>query len=182
MNQRPASCVPAVFIGLLAAIFALHSTRPAAGECIERHPPAYGGHWYYHPDRATGRRCWHLVGEREPAAMAPQVEMPPPPQPDTVHLLSSFFSSLFAPAGPPPPPPDLRPAVAQSEPRREERVARRRRPAEARPAPEPRPAPEAKSAPEKPEPESKPRPKPPSPDQADRDALFREYLRWREQQ
>jgi hypothetical protein len=165
MDQRLTACVPAVSIGLFAAILALHSSPLlAATDCIEgpRHPPAPGGHWYYHVDRAAGGKCWHLG--REPAAIAPQVEAP---HPDTVQLLSSFLSSLFTPASTPQPDAvyrDLRPAVAQPEPRRDDRGPKRRRQAETKPAPEPKPKPSAAS------------------EQADRDALFREYLRWREQQ
>jgi hypothetical protein len=169
MDQRRTACLPAISIGLFAAILALHSSRLlAASDCVEepRHPPAQGGDWYYHADRATGGKCWHLG--REPAAIAPQVETAPqPPHPDTVQLLSWFLSSLFTPASTPQPDTinrDMRPAVAQPEPRRDDRGPKRRRQAEAKPAPEPKPASSASS------------------EQADRDALFREYLRWREQQ
>jgi len=46
-----------------------------------------GSHWYYHVDRATQQKCWHLVaaahkGEaRQDASAAPRAEAPPAPTP-----------------------------------------------------------------------------------------------------
>jgi hypothetical protein len=178
MYRGTASWVRAISIGCFAAILTLDSSRLlAASDCLEEpnRASAQGGHWYYRLDRATGRKCWHM--EAAPAAIPPQAEPAPPPspppQPDTARLpFSSFFSSLGSPfttASTPQPDPanrDARGPIAQPAPlpRVEDGAPKRRRPADAKPAPEPK---QKASL---------------SLDQADRDALFREYLRWREKQ
>jgi hypothetical protein len=176
MYRRTASCLRAVSLGLFAAILALDSSRLwAASDCLDEpnRASAQVGHWYYHLDRATGRKCWHLM-EAEPAPLPPQVQSAPPaPQPDTARLpFSSFFSSLgsgLTTASSPLPDTinrDPRAPIIQPEPppRGEDGAPRQRRHADAKPSPEPK---QKVSL---------------SLDQADRDALFREYLRWRERQ
>jgi hypothetical protein len=172
MYRRTTSCLRAVSIGLFAAILGLDSSRLfAASDCLEEpNRPSVQAHWYYHLDRATGRKCWHLM-EAEPAPVPPQVGTAPlPPQPDTAQLpFSSFFSSLgsgFTTASTPQPDVvnrDPRAPIAQPQPptQGEQGAPKRRRHADARPAPDPK---QKASLPL---------------GQADRDALFREYLRWR---
>jgi hypothetical protein len=96
----------------------------AADDCLAapNRPPATGGHWYYHLDRASDRKCWYLVEPAGPApvaqpplAQAPPEPTPPPAQPS----FGSFFSSLSAgftpPSNPPTPTGDGR--VVQPAPR-----------------------------------------------------------------
>jgi len=185
MNQRITSCVPAI-IGLFAAILAFHPTRLfAASDCIMLTHPAYQArHWHYHVDRS--RKCWHAAAEH--AAIPPQVE---PPQPDTARppfsSVSSFVSSIASvfTAAITPQPDTLNPdVIAQPESplrgdygapkwRRHAETRHQRRYAEAKFQ---RRHAEVKAPSE---PKSKPSH---SHDQADRDALFREYLHWQEQQ
>jgi hypothetical protein len=141
MYQRSASCVPAISIGLFAAILALDSSQLfAASDCIgvPHHWAAQGGHWYYHVNR--DRRCWYTAAHY--AAVAPQIEtVPPPSQPDTApppfHSFSSFFSSIvsaFTPASTPQPDTLNPDAIAQPEllPNGDDGAPKRRRHAEAK--------------------------------------------------
>lgn len=101
MGQRIFRFVPGVFAGLLAAValtVLLSSVVSAANECIAepKSKTTGGGHWYYRTDPDTNRRCWFLV---EPGSRTPQVEAPQPqPSPDATPqpTFSSFFSSLAA--------------------------------------------------------------------------------------
>jgi hypothetical protein len=65
MPQRVRSFVPGVLAGLVAASalsILPSSIAPAADECIAapNSPTPEGSHWYYHVDRATGRKCWRV--------------------------------------------------------------------------------------------------------------------------
>jgi hypothetical protein len=92
MSKRVMSC------GLLATVIMLgtNCAALAADDCLAgpSRPPAQGGHWYYRVDRINNRKCWYLV---EPAGQTPTAEAaepqpspPPAPQP----TFGSFFSSL----------------------------------------------------------------------------------------
>jgi hypothetical protein len=63
MSMRVLLCVPVISAGMVAAALTLDANAAlAAVECItepNREPPE-GGHWYYHVDRATDRKCWYL--------------------------------------------------------------------------------------------------------------------------
>jgi hypothetical protein len=184
------SCVLAVFVGLIM----LGGNRPvlAADDCLAgpSRPPAPGGHWYYHRDRASDRKCWYLV---EPAARAPTAEATqpapePPPQPVSQPGFGSFFSSLSA--GFPGPANGTQPVAStpdarspQAAPADDPRNAEAAPPHDLHPAH--RPAALAALAPK---PRQPTHARPPdeqaagTPDQAERDALFQEFLRWRERQ
>ncbi len=197
MSKCVVSCVPAVSAGLFVAVIVLGANRTAvaADDCLAGpdHPPAPGGHWYYHLDHASDRKCWYLVepAARAPAAEAMQPQSAPEPQPPAPQPgFGAFFSTLSAgfpgsTAAAQPPTPDARgPQTAPADdlknteaaPARDLHPARRpaalaalapkpHQPAHARPPAEH--ADERAAAP---------------PDQAERDALFREFLRWRERQ
>jgi hypothetical protein len=195
MSKRVNSCAKAASAGLLATLVML-GTNPAviaADDCLAGpdRPPAPGGHWYYRLDHAANRKCWYLVG---PAARTPAAEVPaPPPVSDAPPLptLGSLFSSLSAgfPGPATAPPPDTTtgdarvmqiarpddPRNDEAAPGRQPRVARHpvteaslipkpHRPARARPPAEPA---DEQAA---------------SPAQAERDALFQEFLKWRQRQ
>jgi hypothetical protein len=192
MWKRVISCVKAVTVGLLVML-GTNCAALAADDCLAGpdRPPALGGHWYYRLDQAANRKCWYLVG---PAARAPAAGVPAPPpvsEAPPLPTLGSFFSSLSAgfPGSPTAPQPDTTTGDARimqnarpDDPRideatlgRQPRVARRpvseaslvpkpHRPAHARPP--------AEHADEQAAP----------PSQAERDALFQEFLKWRQRQ
>ena len=193
MSKRVILPAPVVFIGLLATALMLGTNYAtlAGDDCLAgpNRPPAQGGHWYYRLDRAKNRQCWYLV---EPAAQAPtaeaaQLQRSADPTPQSP--FGAFFSSLSSgftgsTAGSQPDtagdprimqaahPDDLKTDGASPgrQPRRVRRsdsetalALKQHRPAHARPL--------AEHAEER------------APlDQAERDALFQEFLRWRESQ
>jgi hypothetical protein len=64
MLKRVTSLVPTVSATFLTAAIALSVNCPvlAGTECIEQpdRQPAEGAHWYYHYDSGKNRKCWHL--------------------------------------------------------------------------------------------------------------------------
>jgi hypothetical protein len=183
MSKRVISCIKVVSAGLIAMAIMLGSNRAArADDCLAApsRPPAPGGHWYYHLDHATDRKCWYLVEPRAPTAEAePQPASEPPPQPP----FGSFFSSLGFTGSTRQPDPTTGDARILQPVRPDERSddATGRQPRVARP-----PVTEAALV-QKPH---RPHVRPPvehdepaaSPTQAERDALFQEFLKWRERQ
>jgi hypothetical protein len=97
MPKRVTGLDQTVSAAFLAAVIALSINCPAlAGpECIEQptREPAEGSHWYYYSDSVKNRKCWYLgvVGAkaREPGG--------PPAQSNVVptQTLSSQLSSAF---------------------------------------------------------------------------------------
>jgi hypothetical protein len=192
MQKRMVSCVPAISVSVFAAMLALDPGGSlAAGNCVAQpdRAPAPGGHWYYHLDRTNNRKCWYLM---EPAGSPPPAEtLQPQSLPQAVQQPPSFsFFSLptsFAPVSLPASQPDSvirdargMPIAQPEEPNIDDAVRPKpRRHVDARPAPgaksdrqgSPRPGKELAD-----QPHSTP------PDQAERDALFQEFLRWRERQ
>lgn len=78
---------PAVFASLLATVIALSTlwsrAMLAASDCITepKLQAAQDGHWYYHLDPANHRKCWYVS---QPAVKVPQaasLEARSPPQP-----------------------------------------------------------------------------------------------------
>ena len=68
------SSIKTVCAGLFVAAVIL-STSPvvrAADDCLKgpNRQPGLRGHWYFHGDRATDRKCSHLVEATERAAAA----------------------------------------------------------------------------------------------------------------
>jgi hypothetical protein len=190
MSRRVISYAQAVAAGLFTLIaFSTNSTL--AGDCLvqpNRHL-APSGHWYYRVDRVNDRKCWYL-GEpttRMPQAQAPEAQ--PAPDATLRPTLSSFFSSLSAgftaakPAG-------AQQDGANSDPRRIHtrpddlkngdvsqvkgaRIARH---------PDPT-APTSKLNRQSPTgPYVEQTNQPTQLDQANRDALFQEFLQWKAQQ
>jgi hypothetical protein len=192
MSKRVILCVPTVAVGLFATAIMLGTNYAAhaAGDCLAgpSRPPAQGGHWYYRFDQANNRKCWYLV---EPAAPMPTAQAPEPqpspdptPQPTPQPTLSSFFSSLTA--GFPGPPSGAQPDASTGDARivqtphsddlknneagsgRQPRMvlaSKQHRPAHLRPAAE-----HTDEQPAQPH------------NQAERDTLFQEFLRWKDRQ
>jgi hypothetical protein len=191
MSKQVTSYVLAVFVGLI--ILGSNRAALAADDCLAgpNRSPAPGGHWYYHRDRASDRKCWYLV---EPAARTPTADAmqpQPAPEPSPQPGFGSFFSSLSAgfPGSangtqPVAPAPDAR--SPQAAPADDLRYA------DTAPARDLRPARRPAAVAALPKPHQPTHPRPPAepadehaaapPDQAERDALFQEYLRWRERQ
>jgi hypothetical protein len=174
-----------ISVGVLAAATMLgtsHATL-AADDCLTgpTRAPAPGGHWYYHLDRASDRKCWYLVEPPSPAplAQAPQLQFAPEPAAQPAQPgLGSFFSALGFPTTPQPnttgdariaqpaPADDLK--NGEAPPARQSRVtlaSKPRRLVHLRP-----PAEHIEDRPAAPL------------NQAERDALFEEFLKWRERQ
>lgn len=198
-------CTRALCVGGLAALSVLGGLEVArADECRPEpsHAAAPGAHWAYYTDRATNRKCWYLVDPGAPtavaapprAAVAPRAAPAPEPSPyDPAPPFGSFFSWWTGgPRNPSPPQPE----PATGDPRaaggpRLDPDARADPRIDARPRP-PRPASATEAA-------LAPKPHRPAPTAAapvaradaqpqarltptERDALFREFLHWQEQQ
>jgi hypothetical protein len=189
MSKR-ISCTPTVSVGVLAAAIMLgaNCAALAADDCLAapNRPLAPGGHWYYHFDRASGRKCWYLAGPagpapaaRPPVAQAPQSPdpTPAPAQPSFSSLFSSLSAGFAPPSSPPitagdgrvvPSAPADELKTGEAEPGRPSRMAlaaKQHRTVHLRP-----PAEHAEERPAA------------SHDQTERDTLFEEFLRWRERQ
>jgi len=190
MQKRTSARIPAVTASLFAVAFALDPAGLlAASDCLEQPSRSQGSHWYYHLERTSGRKCWHLK-EGELAAKPPQAEVPAPlgaPEPARQPPpFSSFFSSLtsgFTTAGAPQPDAANRDprgmAIVQPGAPRIDDAAPKRRRADAKAAPVPKPDRQDSSRGAK-APADQPRPV--SLDQAERDRLFQDFLRWKERQ
>jgi hypothetical protein len=190
MSKRVMSCVPPLCAGLFATAIMLGTDHAAlaADDCLAgpSRPPAPGGHWYYRLDHVNNRKCWYLV---EPEVRAPTTEAPQP-QPSVEAAppssLGAFFSSLTA---------GFAGATTGTQPDStgDPRIVQTGRPddprsAEAAPGRPPRVTRQETA----PNPQRPTRTKPPAehadegssapPSQAERDALFQEFLRWRERQ
>jgi hypothetical protein len=199
MSKRVTSRV--VSVGLFATVIMLSTNYAtatlAADDCLAgpNRPPAAGGHWYYRLDHVNNRKCWYLV---EPEARTPTAEAaepqpspdpapqpPPPPQPTFGSFFSSLSTGFTGWTQPNIPNSDVRSAqTAHPDDLKDGEASSGRQPrmvrhpdAEAALAPKPhRPAharPPAEHAEERPAPQL---------NQAERDALFQEFLRWRESQ
>jgi hypothetical protein len=184
-----------IIVGLLATAImpSANTAARAAADCLAdpNHAPAPGGHWYYHLDRVNDRKCWYLVEPASPApsqtpGQAPMAEGSPPapvapPQP----TFGSFFSTLSTGF---PGSTAATPAVAGSDTRAtptgpaDDGTATAGQPRMLR-----RPELQSVSTPKPHRPahvqprieQAADRPADPL-NQSDRDALFQEFLRWRD--
>jgi hypothetical protein len=174
--------ISGISVGVLAATIMLGASllgRPAyAEDCLAapNRAPAPGGHWYYHLDRAGDRKCWYLV---EPPPQAPIAQAPQPqftPEPPAQPGLGSFFSTLGL--SPPPQPNTTGDArIAQPAPADDLRAGEAERPSRMTLASKQHRSVHVRPPAE--HPEERPAA---SLNQAERDALFEEFLKWRERQ
>ena len=195
MKHCNTSFVRVVSASLLGALIALglNGAVPAAGTCIEgpNLKAGQGGHWYYWVDRVDNRKCWYVADTRVKTHEGAPSEPTPSPTSTPNSTLSSWFTSLGAG------PPGSASAVAQPSSIRESRVPHTA-PSKTlkivhaipnqRPGPARRPEtkgiataernqqPPSRSSAERTEHTSQP------PDRAAQDALFLEFLRWKELQ
>jgi hypothetical protein len=97
MRKRVISYVQAV-TGLCTIIAFGTNWALAAGDCVE-HPnrqTAPDGQWYYRVDRVSYRKCWYLVEPRTSIPQAEPTAARPSPDSALLETFSSFFSSLSA--------------------------------------------------------------------------------------
>jgi hypothetical protein len=201
---------PALRVGLIATamVLAAHTTAGAAEDCLSapNRAPGPGGHWYFHVDRQD-RKCWYLVEPAPlpraadaltpplapPAAppLAPPLSRPlapaapvaqPPGPPPSLDSIFSFWTTGFTSTPVPPPPGTANAAVPLGRPEddataRQPRAARRSDGPQAALPPKPRkPAPARAPLAHADDQGAAPL------TEADRDALFREFLRWQGRQ
>jgi hypothetical protein len=174
-----APIIPSVCFVAVATIIAVHFLSPARAEnaCIEQpsQPAPEGTRWSARYDRAKGRKCWFLVDANGREVTASRARPGAAPTPAPADSLSSQIASLLnsltgateyaAPQGDAP---QIGPAAAPRKPRgsgagasKADNVAR----ADQKSAGEGRTAKRASALTE-----------------PEREALFEEFLRWRESQ
>jgi hypothetical protein len=151
---------------LLAAV---SFNSPAQAACIEQpyQQAPEGAHWSLYYDRVENRRCWMLIdaaGRDISMFLAQPAARPAPPS------LQTIFGNFTGGPPPPPPPPQQPPVAARPDPpprRLPARVVHANRPGH----PVRRTAQRGEAHPDKHEmtPE-------------EREALFKEFLRWHESQ
>jgi len=192
MPNRVVSLVPAIIAGSLAAMVLGVSWPAAAEECLERpsRQVDQGGHWYYYFDRVQHRRCWFLEMPQTTATPAPLPESTPSPNPNSGQSWFARFSTGLEQtlsfgtqptnvpdnSGDPARAASPRPARADGRP-----VVRRER-SRLPPLPETSGAASLQSQVQlvPPAAAEKDAKRTSAPTTADREALFEEFLRWRE--
>jgi hypothetical protein len=101
MPERVNSFAPMIpgTIAVVVAMLAVHFCSAARAECIlqPNQPAAEGTHWSLHYDRAKGRKCWILVdGSTNGHDGATEQAQPnAAPTPGPVEAISSQISSLL---------------------------------------------------------------------------------------
>jgi hypothetical protein len=85
----------AIFAGVLACLplsTVFDGAARAADDCLAEPngPTPQGKHWYYRIERGTGRHCWYVRGEDEPARAAA-------PEPTTTSKAPSRNADMLAP-------------------------------------------------------------------------------------
>jgi hypothetical protein len=176
-------------LGILTAL-GLNGTVLAAGTCIEG--PKAGRHWDYRVDPANHRKCWYVTGTGlKTQEGAPLQPTPSPTSTPNSTLLSWFASLSTSPAGSvspgrqpsttresgvPPTAPNEALQVVHTVPKKRLRPARRFESKGATTAERNQQPPSRSSAEHAEQINTQP------PDQAAQDALFLEFLRWKELQ
>jgi hypothetical protein len=95
MPEHVISCALAVAAGLFTVI-AFSMNWALAGDCLVQpnRQLAPSGHWYYRVDHVNYRKCWYLVEPTTRMAQAEAPEAQPTPDATLGPTLSSFFASL----------------------------------------------------------------------------------------
>ena len=175
MRIRVNVCAPVLCIGALATLITLGVSDAARSDDCLTEPnrgAGPGARWLYYTERATNRRCWYLVAAepRPGVAQPPQPSVNPPP-------FTFFFPwSSAGPSNPSGPPSDPRaaPGPRPDDPRIDARP-RPPRPSSAEVAVTERPPHRPATAAHVETPQARLTP-------TERDALFRDFLHWQEQQ
>jgi hypothetical protein len=90
MPHRSSAFVLAVLAISLAVAAGMQGPASAAGECLENPQSDRAGHWYYHTDRLTNRKCWFF----EKAATDPPPASAAPPSNGEETWFSQFAASV----------------------------------------------------------------------------------------
>jgi hypothetical protein len=175
-------------LGILTAL-GLNGTVLAAGTCIEG--PKAGRHWDYRVDPANHRKCWYVTGTGLKTQEGAPLQPTPSPTSTPNSTLLSWFASLStgppgsaSPGQPsttrasavPPTAPGEALQVVHTVPKKRLRPARRFESKGATTAERNQQPPSRSSAEHAEQINTQP------PDQAAQDALFLEFLRWKELQ
>ena len=117
MPERANSLLSGLFAGTLAsaALLGLDTTASSAAECLQNPAlrTAKPGHWYYHSDRTEHRRCWFFV----PAEVTADTPVSAPPAAIVGdYSIQSLLSYLTASFSQPPSPPPQQMEVLQPKP------------------------------------------------------------------
>jgi hypothetical protein len=181
MQHCDTSLVRVVSASLLGALIALglNGAVLAAGTCLEgpNLKAGQGGHWYYRVDRVNHRKCWYSTETGLKTNGGAPSEQTPSPTSTPNLILSSWFTSLGAG------PPGSTSAGTQPSTTRESRVpptAPREAVKVVHAVPKERSPPARRSSRSSLEHVEQVNSQPP--DQAAQDALFLEFLRWKELQ
>jgi hypothetical protein len=185
MPKRVISYAPVVAAGLCTVIAFGTNWALAAGDCLVQpnRQPTQVGHWYYRVDRVNYRKCWYLAELRTRMSRAEAPEAGPSPDATLQQRFSSLFSSLstdFKGAKPAGTQQDVTNSDARIQIHPKDDVPRTQRALIARHSDLNtaftsklyRQSPTGRHA------ERRDQPPPPL-DQAERDALFQEFLRWK---
>jgi hypothetical protein len=97
MSRHVISYAPAVVAGLFTVI-AFSTNWTLASDCLVQpnRQLAQSGHWYYRVDHVNYRKCWYLVEPTTRMAHAEASEAQPAPDATLGSTLSSFFALLSA--------------------------------------------------------------------------------------
>jgi hypothetical protein len=95
MSSVQAKFAWAIFAGVVACLplsTVFDGAARAADDCLAEPngPTPQGKHWYYRIERGTGRHCWYVRGEDEPARAAA-------PEPTTTSKAPSRNADMLAP-------------------------------------------------------------------------------------
>ena len=190
MPKRVISYTPAVAAGLFMVI-AFSTNWALAGDCLMQpnRQLSPSGHWYFRVDNVNYRKCWYLVEPTRRMAHAEASEAQPAPDATLGSTLSSFFASLSVgstgakPAGTRQDatkgdarPIQTRPDDVNGDTSRLQQ-ARLVRSTDSKTAPTSKLKRQSPTGPHMPQTNQ-----PPLLDQANRDALFQEFLRWNARQ
>jgi hypothetical protein len=78
MSRTRALCVLAASVVLTVP----HHAVLSAPDCVTEPKPSISGHWYYHVDSVTKRKCW-FVDHTEVQRSTPPTQISPTPKGDT---------------------------------------------------------------------------------------------------
>jgi hypothetical protein len=191
MPKRVISYAPAVAAGLFTVI-AFSTNGTLASDCLVQpnRQLAQSGHWYYRVDHINYRKCWYLPGPTTRMAHAEAPEAQAAPDATLGPTLSAFFASLSTgstgakPAGTQQDATkgDARLIQTRPDDLRNSDVSRLKQARMAR-HPDSSMASTSKLNRQSPTgPHMAQTNQPPPLDQANRDALFQEFLRWKARQ
>jgi hypothetical protein len=96
MQKNAASYLALLSIGVIASLGPGVNAVSAADDCVTESNlvPPKGSHWQYRIDRATGRKCWHIVASASHTDRASELSQTG--QKDRRRLSDSRQAALFS--------------------------------------------------------------------------------------